>query len=259
MKDLIAARRPVLLLRRARLFARIHRPAQLVEGEAYDVDLARQRFEVLWGGDAVSVAHAQLIATYLPGTGEWLWGDNNPSTDPTASAEIAVRMDALTPLAPWRQQHSLAIDDAAFADDLADWISEQSGYEATYPANVGEAIAYLALSFTSHRGEPSVGPVVWCVGCGHLPRESTHQFVSGPGGRALCAGCADTPLTMLVERLADHPTLLDDSAAQEPPGHFNADYLCAFCESRRPRLFLPETAICWLCVAIIGDVLAPKT
>jgi hypothetical protein len=64
--DFVKADRPQLVLRRARLFARVHRPDQLIDGESYCVELAVPRFEVLWGGQSASVAHAQLIATFEP-------------------------------------------------------------------------------------------------------------------------------------------------------------------------------------------------
>lgn len=254
----IAAARPTLILRRARLFARIHRPHELIEAESYDVDLSRQRFAVIWGGATVSVATAQLIATYIPAERDWLWGDRNPSTDPVASAAVAGSMAIVPELAPLRAERALRLTNPNDAHDLADWISLRAGYEAMYPAQVGTSIAYLAITFTEHRGQAIPSPATWCIVCGHLACELSGKIIGGPGGRGLCEACAQNPIAVLEDALQERPALLAEAAQQEPPDAPLADFVCVFCEARKPRMMFPETAICWGCVAIVRDIVAPS-
>jgi len=245
--DFVAADRPRLILRRARLFARVHRPQQLIEGESYWVDLSVPSFDLLWGGEIASVARAQLIATYVHEVGEWLWGFENPSIARAGFEALRAAMHKVPPLAALLGGRAWKMD-ADIACDLADWIAERTGYEAMYPALAGDTTAFLALTFTQHHGKPAEGLVSWCLICGELTSRLSRPVVNGPDGRALCAACAENAFLCLDEREACQPGFLAHDPGDEPPDATLADYLCAFCERRRPRLMLPETALCWWCI-----------
>jgi hypothetical protein len=248
--DFIAADRPRLILRRARLFARVHRPDQLIEGESYRVDLSVPRFEILWGGEAASVARPQLIATHVPAMQEWLWGFENPSIGTSGTEELKAAMGNVPQLAGLLAGRACSLD-ADTACDLADWIAERTGYEAMYPAFVGDATAFLALTFVEHHGKPAEGLASWCLGCGELASRLSGPVVEGPDGRSLCAACAENAFLCLDEREESAPGFLARDPGDEPPDAPLPDYVCAFCERRRPRLMLPETARCWWCLDLM--------
>lgn len=253
----VTADRPRILLRRARLFARIHRPDQLIHAESYEVDLTVPRFEIVWDGQVVSAARAQLIATYLPARREWLWGFENASIAETGFASIRAAMASIDDLREALAARKFEIDpDAAY--DLADWIALVTGAEAMYPAIVGEAVAFLALDFTEHRGQPAEGLTPWCLVCGHIGAELPHALIAGPEGRGLCQGCAANPVAILEDKLAERPDFLATTESEEPPDAPLADYVCALCTERRPRLMLPETALCWGCVDLVRRIFADK-
>jgi hypothetical protein len=81
------------------LFARVHRPYQLIKDETYWVDLHVPRFDILWGGEPVSVARAQLIASYVLEISEWLWGFENPGIPKAAAEELKAAMGRVPQLA----------------------------------------------------------------------------------------------------------------------------------------------------------------
>jgi hypothetical protein len=256
--DFVAADRPRLILRRARLFARVHRPDQLIEGESYRVDLGVPRFEILWAGEPASVARAQLIATHVPAAAEWLWGFRNPNIARAGTGELEVAMARVPRLGELLEGRAWKLD-AAGALDLADWIAERAGYEAMYPAMVGEATAFLALTFVEHHGEPAEGLASWCLGCGELAGRLRVPVVQGPDGRSLCATCAEDALSALDDREEREPGFLARDPGDEPPGAPLADYVCAFCERRRPRLMMPETALCWWCLDLARGAMRAAT
>ncbi|TMC11118.1 MAG: hypothetical protein E6J41_06870 [Chloroflexi bacterium] len=245
--NFVAADLPRLILRRARLFARVHRPHQLIEGESYRVDLSVPCFEILWAGEPASVARAQLVATHVPAVAEWLWGFENPSIAKAGTDELRVAMGQVPQLGELLEGRAWTLDsDAAF--DLAAWIAERTGYEAMYPAIVGDATAFLALTFVEHHGEPFEGLARWCLGCGELASRLSVPVVQGPDGRSLCATCAENAFSSLDDHEEREPGFLARDPGDEPPDAPLADYVCAFCERRRPRLMMPETALCWWCL-----------
>ena len=254
--DFLAADRPQLILRRARLFARVHRPHQLIEAETYRVDLGVPRFEIIWGGEPVSVARAQLIATYVPDVSEWLWGFESPTIGKAATEDLKAKMDRVPELSGLLAGRAGVID-ADAACDLADWIAFRTGYEAMYPALVGDTntTAFLALTFIEHHGKPAEGLAGWCLGCGEMPERLSGRVVQGPDGRMLCSVCARNPVELLGEREKEMPGFLASAPGDEPPSEALADYVCAFCERRRPRVFLSETAACWWCLDDIRNVM----
>src|SRR5437660_1357247 len=125
---------------------------------------------------------------------------------------------------------------------------ERTGYEAMYPAIVGDATAFLALTFVEHHGEPFEGLARWCLGCGELASRLSVPVVQGPDGRSLCATCAENAFSSLDDHEEREPGFLARDPGDEPPDAPLADYVCAFCERRRPRLMMPETALCWWCL-----------
>jgi hypothetical protein len=254
--DFVAADRPRLILHRARLFARVHRPDQLIEGESYWVDLGVPRFEILWGGKPASAARAQLIATYVPAVSEWLWGFENSSIGKAGTEELKAAMGKLPQLAELLAGRAWKMD-ADAACDLADWIAFRTGYEAMYPSIAGDTntTAFLALTFVEHHGEPAEGLASWCLGCGEMASRLSGPVIQGPEGRLLCATCAENPFLLLDERKQREPGFLARDPGDEPPGAPLADYLCAFCERRRPRLMMPETALCWWCLDLMRKIM----
>jgi hypothetical protein len=156
--DFVAADLPRLILRRARLFARVHRPYQLIKDETYWVDLDVPRFDILWSGEPVSAARAQLIASYVPEISEWLWGFENPGIPKAATEELKAAMGRVPQLAELLAGRKWNMDVDA-ACDLADWIAFRTGYEAMYPAIAGNmnTTALLALTFIGHHGKPARG------------------------------------------------------------------------------------------------------
>jgi hypothetical protein len=250
--DFIAADRQRVILRRARLFARIHRSDQLIEGESYLVDLGVPRFEILWGGKPASVARAQLIATYVPEVSEWLWGFENPTIGKAGTEELKVAMGRVPELADLLAGRAWTME-ADAACDLADWIAFRTGYEAMYPSLGGDTktTAFLALTFVEHHGEPAEGFAGWCIGCGEIASRLSGQAIEGPEGRLLCAACARDPIELLDIHEEEKPGFLAHDPGDEPPGAPLADTVCAFCERRRLRAFLPETALCWWCIDLM--------
>jgi hypothetical protein len=255
--DFVAADRPQLILRRSRLFARVHRPHQLIEAESYRVNLRVPRFEILWDGKPVSVAWAQLVATYVPAVSEWLWGFESPTVAKAGTEELKAAMARVPQLTQLLAGRAWTMD-ADAACDLADWIAFRTGYEAMYPSIAGDTntTAFLALRFVEHHGDPAVGLASWCLGCGEMPRRLSGRVVEGPEGRLLCATCAKDPIEILGIREKEEPDLLACDPGDEPPSASLADVVCAFCERRRPRLFLPETALCWWCIDAIRKIMA---
>jgi hypothetical protein len=254
--DFVAADRPRLKFRRARLFARVHRPYELIEGETYWVDLAVPRFDILWDGEPVSIARAQLIATYVPEISEWLWGFENPTISKAATEELKAAMGRLPQLAELLAGRKWNMD-ADAACDLADWIAFRTGYEAMYPAIAGNTntTAFLALTFIEHHGKPAEGLASWCLGCGEMASQLSGRVIGGPEGLLLCSTCAKNPIEVLEYEEMEKPDLLASDPGDEPPDASLADSVCAFCERRRPRLFLPETALCWWCIDIIRKMM----
>jgi hypothetical protein len=255
--DFVAADLPRLILRRARLFARVHRPHQLIKDETYWVDLDVPRFDILWGGEPVSVARAQLIASYVPEISEWLWGFENPGIPKAATEELKAAMGRLPQLAELLAGRKWNMDVDA-ACDLADWIAVRTGYEAMYPAIAGNTntTAFLALTFIEHHGKPAEGLASWCLGCGEMAVRLSGPAIGGPEGRLLCSSCAKNPIELLETREEEKPDFLASDPGDEPPDESLANVVCAFCERRRPRLFFPETAICWWCIDIIRQSFA---
>jgi hypothetical protein len=218
------------------------------------VDLSVPKLEILWGGKPVSIARVQLIATHLAEKQDWLWGFHNPSIVEAGFRELRAKMEELSDLTDLLKGKAFSVDgDRAF--DLADWIAYRAGYEAMYPARVKDATAFLALSFTEHRGKPASPNAPWCIGCGQLAEELKVKLVAGPDGRSLCEDCARNPLDILEEKQLDRPDLVAESEAHEPIDAPLADVLRAFCDRRRPRLMMPETAICWVCLETLRKAL----
>lgn len=244
LQSRVSKARPNLILRRARLFARINRPSQLIDGESYAVDLTEPSFEVLWGGEPASHAYAQAIATYHDG--EWLWGFENESFSEIATAELSNAMHDSHDLSTILRTRKFEIDESG-AHDLADWIAQHLGFEAMYPAQIDNTTVFLALNFVSHHGAAAAEGQVWCIGCGEVPARLTHTVVAGPEGRALCKSCATNPLHVLEDHLSNNPDLLN-MRDKEPVDAPLAEYVCAFCCLRRKRIMLPETAICFVCL-----------
>jgi len=255
--DFVAIDRPRLIFRRARLFARVHRPYQLIEGESYWVDLGVPRFDILWAGKPVSVARAQLIATYVPESSEWLWGFENSTTPRVATEELKVAIGRVPQLAEQLAGRKWNMD-ADTACDLADWIAFRTGYEAMYPAIAGNmnTTVFLALTFIEHDGKPAEGLASWCLSCGEMAGRLSGRVIGGPEGRLLCSACAKDPIEALEFHEAEKPDFLAGDPGDEPSGAPLANVVCAFCGRRRPRVFLPETALCWWCIDRIRKLLA---
>jgi hypothetical protein len=94
-------------------------------------------------------------------------------------------------------------------------------------------------------GRASTG---WCLGCGQMASRLSGPVAEGPEGRSLCAACAEDAFLILDEREEREPGFLAHDPGDELPDAPLADFVCAFCERRRPRLMLPETALCWWCL-----------
>jgi hypothetical protein len=144
------------------------------------------RFEILWGGEPVSVACAQLIASYVPEVSEWpVGGFENPTIGKAGTEELKVAIGRLPQLAELRRPQVEEETDAAC--DSADWIAFRTGYAIAGDTNT---TAFLALTFIEHHGVPAVELASWCLGCGEMARRLSGQAIQGPEGRLLCATCA---------------------------------------------------------------------
>jgi hypothetical protein len=236
LRTRVDADRDLLWHARAHLFARVSHPARLLDGESYDVDLAVPRFSGLWNGETVVSGPAQLIATWLPATAEWLWGFHNASVGATAWSRIAAALRTVPALETVLDSRTLQIgeDDA---EQLAAWIARACGYLGAYPAVVGDAVAFVAVKLSGHP-EASVEPAdsQWCTLCGRWPSQvaillsGTHGFVCD-----LCVSQADE-----VRPRDRDPNVIDAVPDTYPS--------CVLCGDREaPRLLYDYTSLCWSC------------
>jgi hypothetical protein len=230
--------------RQRHLFARVAPPENLEPDEAWRVDLAAREFVHTRGGEPITLADAQLIATR--GTdGTWLWAWRNPSVDSGAYAKLESRVSDVEHTAALLEldRFSVSDDDAA---TLAQWLAVKCGYFAAYPGASSGVTAWLALDprVTQERtdGDPLT---MWCSGCGRA-RHTVACLIKGNLG-SICEHCVK--LALHVRQETQLPDDLDEEgvATEMPP--------CLLSGQFYPRLFLPYTAIAWTTLDTLEDIL----
>jgi hypothetical protein len=232
----VATDRDLLWHTRARLFARVSHPDGLMNGESYDVDLSIPLFRGQWDGATVSSGPAQLIATWIPATEEWLWGFHNASVGETGWSALAAQVRTMPDLAGAVVSRTLQIgeDDAV---QLATWIAREAGYLGAYPARVGDAIAFVAVKLTGQEGggvEPADNQ--WCTLCGRWPSQVA-ILLSGEHG-FVCDVCV---------QLADEvrPRELEPGVNYAASSDYPSCVLCG--DREAPRVMQEYSSICWSC------------
>jgi hypothetical protein len=237
---------PGASLTRGHLLARVRPPGALEQGETYEVDLARARLVHSLGGKPITFARAQLIGTFVPSEGTWMWGFANDSVAEQGIEDIRDAVRAEPRLAALAAEKVVSADERQ-CEMLAQWIAVKAGYFAAYPARVDdrETVAYLALRLRLADDDAQQNERdLWCSGCG-LARSQVKVLVRGVAG-SICDTCAE-----LAREIRDDQDADEDL---ERPTH---EFMPACIMTGRciPRLYLPYVAVSWAALTRIWQVL----
>lgn len=214
------------------------------EGETWNVDLEKARFEFLAGKSVLFAGPCQLFGTWARTDG-FLWGRDNPSVAPSGTTRLFTSLAAMPELAPALATRKIKtkLQDVSL---VANAFATRAGFTGVFSAPRGDAVALLAVDITSKDAE-GVGHEPWCTSCGRLRRAVT-TLVAGPGGVALCNVCAKTLGDMLDED-GERPK------TAPPTGMPPVFSFCLFCGERKGGLIMtPAMGVCRECAAIMVDV-----
>jgi hypothetical protein len=228
----------------ARLFARISHPASLMQGESYDVDLFEPYFTGLYEGEFSSGGPAQLIATFNPQDGTWLWGFHNKSISQQGWHELRASLDTLEGLSALQAQSKFMVDEEQ-AMRLATWIARKAGYLGAYPAPFGETTAFLALKLsTDPQASPEPDDNRWCTLCG-CRDDQVAVLLSGEHGY-MCDECIDKHEALMPSELEPDVNYAADSSMPS----------CLLCDAdTTPRIMHTYTSVCWECVGAAAGIM----
>ena len=235
MEGEFARDRPALERARSKLFALIPPPEALDAGQSYAVDIEAARFAVKQDETEVASGPLQVIGTYGPGDGGWMWGWEDPSSPPQATRELAAFAQA-EPVLEGIAQCARFQAREEFCERLAQWTAVKGGWMGAYPAQEGESIRFLAVTPSLHDESGSWSNSLWCSLCGAPSTHVRKLITSGGSAAAICSSCA--------ERLRDTPATDEDSG---PP--------CLMCgETSKPRISTDYSAICETCVRTMNQI-----
>lgn len=236
----------------ARLFARISHPSALMPGESFELDLSQPYFTGLYHNEFASGGPAQLIATFNPQDGTWLWGFHNTSISQRGWQALRSALDAVDGLSPLLARRKLALDEDQ-ATKLATWIARKAGYLGAYPAPFGETTAFLALKLsTDPQASTEPDDQRWCTLCG-CRADQVAVLLRGEHGY-MCDEC--------IEKHA--PLLPSDSEGESAPDVSNAAGgslspsmpSCLLCDAdTTPRIMHAYTSVCWDCIGAAANII----
>ncbi len=231
--------------RRSRLLSRMLVAAERPADESYQVDLAKGRIEYKIKGTTTTWGDALLLGTFSSVDGTWLWGFNNPSVTPKNPLPLRELYGSDPHWHGEAIQAALAGSDFSL-HDFCDYLSEQLGFLAAFPAELEKSTAWLAVNPSLKPDWPADHPDnLWCDTCG-VPAWNAKKLIRGALG-GVCDSCIQSALDCMSETQTD---LDSEFAPTFPP--------CILSGQCTPRVMTTYSAIGYAAARQVADICQDK-